>query len=340
MWSWVALLVALSTAAAYSQDRSEPKCLPPIAESSAPDCPNSRGLRESRSALAVSSNEKITAYIAGSARRANDYSCRQDAALVIKDSDKRQQIKLQGVTRSKTELERNDLEAPYPTRSYSVIDFSSDGRFVLLDQIGTDSWRNDTFRDVEIAVLDVSARGQPKWINIWDLMHWADCNATVEPQGFDKAGVPVVRVRPSVWHQKAKRDCVTKPELWAVDLDRTTATRLPDDTLLSRNGVSTGVDWITCKNDPDIVAACFSVHGRLSIWNGTPSLRMSRIGTNRILGVRTETAPANVSKLWGTDPFRTEIYGDFEVCPFTKSKPGEMQMVCVESASHLLAKPR
>ena len=33
-----------------------------------------------------------------------------------------------------------------------------------------------------------------------------------------------------------------------------------------------------------------------------------------------------------------EIFGDFEVCPFTPTKEGAMQMVCVESASHLIAK--
>jgi len=33
-----------------------------------------------------------------------------------------------------------------------------------------------------------------------------------------------------------------------------------------------------------------------------------------------------------------DVYGNFEVCPFTESKPNEMQMVCVESAIHLVAK--
>jgi hypothetical protein len=59
-----------------------------------------------------------------------------------------------------------------------------------------------------------------------------------------------------------------------------------------------------------------------------------------MLGVRTETAPDNVAKLWDDDRWDTEIYGDFDVCPFTKEKPGHMQMVCIESASHLTAKRR
>lgn len=217
-FSWIVLFVTLFTAAACVRDKGEPKWLPPLAEGSAPDCPDNPGLRESRTALAVSPETKISAYIAGSARRATDYSCRQNATLVITHSGRRRQIELQSVTRSKRQLQRNDLDAPEPVRSYTVIDFSSDNRLILLERAGTDSWRNDTYRDVDIAVLDVTATGQPKWINAWDLMHWADCNATVETQGFDKTGQPVLRVRPSTWSSKPRRDCVTKPELWAVDL--------------------------------------------------------------------------------------------------------------------------
>ena len=42
----------------------------------------------------------------------------------------------------------------------------------------------------------------------------------------------------------------------------------------------------------------------------------------------------------GDDSWATEIYGDFNVCPFTKQKPGHMQMVCIESAAHPVAKQR
>jgi len=33
--------------------------------------------------------------------------------------------------------------------------------------------------------------------------------------------------------------------------------------------------------------------------------------------------------------FYDEAYGDFYVCPFTREKPGEMQRVCIESASRV-----
>jgi hypothetical protein len=32
------------------------------------------------------------------------------------------------------------------------------------------------------------------------------------------------------------------------------------------------------------------------------------------------------------------IYGDFEVCPFTPERKGHLQLVCIESATHLVVK--
>jgi hypothetical protein len=92
-----------------------------------------------------------------------------------------------------------------------------------------------------------------------------------------------------------------------------------------------------CRLNPAVVGPCFKLHGRLSVGNGTPSMRIWRIGTKRILGVlpsETEIVPevvrANVE-------FQTNLYGDFEVCPFERERPGAMQTVCVESASNLVA---
>lgn len=91
-----------------------------------------------------------------------------------------------------------------------------------------------------------------------------------------------------------------------------------------------------CKSNPDLVGPCFALHGRMGLTNGTPGVRIWRIGTRRILGVmvsENEIMPANVKRhlAWGT-----AIYGDFEVCPFSPQRPGEMQMVCVESARRLV----
>jgi len=68
-------------------------------------------------------------------------------------------------------------------------------------------------------------------------------------------------------------------------------------------------------------------------------MRIWRIGTHRVLGVlpsEDEIIPKNLRKALDNAGQWPEVYGDFEVCPFTREKPDEMQMVCVESASHLV----
>lgn len=91
-----------------------------------------------------------------------------------------------------------------------------------------------------------------------------------------------------------------------------------------------------CKSNPQLVGACFSVHARLSAYNGAPSLRIWPIGTHRLLGVLKDeeplSIPENIRNLIGFDK---DIYGNFLVCPFTRTKPDYMQIVCVESASNI-----
>lgn len=95
----------------------------------------------------------------------------------------------------------------------------------------------------------------------------------------------------------------------------------------------------SCKGNAHLVGQCFKVHGRVRIVNGA-GMVIWRIGTDRILEVEDEEIiiPDGLSKAVSKpgDVYGRDIFGDFEVCPLTKSKPGEMQMVCVESASHLV----
>ena len=102
-------------------------------------------------------------------------------------------------------------------------------------------------------------------------------------------------------------------------------------------------DQPKCKGNPEVIAACYTVHGRATFGPGTPALRIWPVGTKRMLGVtagpRADDAdepivPKNLLIPNGADA----IYGDFEVCPFTPGRKGFMQMVCVESASHVFVK--
>ena len=98
-----------------------------------------------------------------------------------------------------------------------------------------------------------------------------------------------------------------------------------------------------CKGNPKVVGACYTVHGRLSPGADTVTVRLWPVGTTRMLGVPAgpipddADAPITPKNLTFT-PADCPIYGDFEVCPFTPERKGAMQMVCIESANHLVMK--
>ena len=90
-----------------------------------------------------------------------------------------------------------------------------------------------------------------------------------------------------------------------------------------------------CKGSPQVVEPCYQTRGRLQVTNGTPGLRMWRVGTTRMLGIvpsEDPIIPDQVAKLVFPND---RVFGDFLVCPFTKEKPGHMQMVCIESATNM-----
>ena len=99
----------------------------------------------------------------------------------------------------------------------------------------------------------------------------------------------------------------------------------------------------SCRSHPQLVGRCFSLRGRLSVYNGSPALRIWRVGTRRIVGISEQrfslpgyrNVPANIANQINQD---VAIFGDFLVCPFTPSRPREMQLVCIESAKNLVIK--
>jgi hypothetical protein len=87
--------------------------------------------------------------------------------------------------------------------------------------------------------------------------------------------------------------------------------------------------------------------------NGTPSYRLWKIGTNRVLGIYSGTSvdrygsldsegpqlPANVERSMrsNSDPkWPNGVYADFEVCPLEHETPGVMQAACIESAKNIV----
>ncbi len=97
-----------------------------------------------------------------------------------------------------------------------------------------------------------------------------------------------------------------------------------------------------CKGAPTVVDACFTVHGRLGVYNGVP-IRIWVVGTQHMLGVKDATGggvtvrPEIQALLSQGEPGATVVYGDYQVCPLSKAHAGWMQFVCIESAAHLAA---
>jgi hypothetical protein len=98
-----------------------------------------------------------------------------------------------------------------------------------------------------------------------------------------------------------------------------------------------------CTSTRPFAGPCETVHGRLGLSNGPPTMILWKIGTTRRLGVLevgnypgTCYIPANVSELLLKDKL---IYADFVVRPSTPSRPGIMQMVCLVAATHIVTRP-
>jgi len=118
---------------------------------------------------------------------------------------------------------------------------------------------------------------------------------------------------------------------------------------------------ITCKTREN-ASLCYWAHGRLAVYNGNPSARIWKIGTHRILGVfsgpshfppktnadgESPELPLSLERAYEADYRRWKqsdakyyefplIFADFEVCPLEPEKKGEMQAVCIESATNIL----
>ena len=101
----------------------------------------------------------------------------------------------------------------------------------------------------------------------------------------------------------------------------------------------------SCREHPKLSGSCFSVRGRLSVYNGAPAVRLWKVGTKRVLGVSEQrfaeegyrNIPEDLKAQLNQD---VEIFGDYIVCPFTPQRKGEMQLVCIEEGKNLEVRKR
>ena len=91
--------------------------------------------------------------------------------------------------------------------------------------------------------------------------------------------------------------------------------------------------------------SCYWVRGRLSAYNGTPSLRIWPRGTHRLLGVvgtrpsmdseDPKVLPPRLRNIMGEDRFAHDIWAKFRVCPVEPERAGRMRMVYIADAKVL-----
>ncbi|HWA63400.1 MAG TPA: hypothetical protein VG939_18630 [Caulobacteraceae bacterium] len=97
------------------------------------------------------------------------------------------------------------------------------------------------------------------------------------------------------------------------------------------------------------VVGCRTLHGRMFMANGAPTVRIQVDGTRRVLGVvqaheRFDDLPAGIRRVWAAKGdeamWSSELVGDFRVCALTKSRPGRMQSVSLTDGRRLTLRPR
>jgi hypothetical protein len=91
----------------------------------------------------------------------------------------------------------------------------------------------------------------------------------------------------------------------------------------------------TCTQNTQLVGQCFTVRGRLSVHaNMRPYLWPIR--THRLFGIASPEGaiimPREIERIFASPPFDRQLFADFEVCPFTRPRPGVMQIVCIAAA--------
>jgi len=88
----------------------------------------------------------------------------------------------------------------------------------------------------------------------------------------------------------------------------------------------------------------FTVHGRLSCYNGNPTMRIWIVGSNRILGISEREGiteprfPARIRAIFndGRGWFNKEVFADFLVQPLAPDKKGHMRPVRILDATNVV----
>lgn len=95
-----------------------------------------------------------------------------------------------------------------------------------------------------------------------------------------------------------------------------------------------------CKKNPAVMGQCRTVNGTISLYNGTPSMRIHLDNSKRVLAITPAENEIMPRTLKEKISFEQSVHAKLLVCPLSPYRNGTMQSVCVESATHImLVKP-
>jgi len=103
----------------------------------------------------------------------------------------------------------------------------------------------------------------------------------------------------------------------------------------------------TAAAEARMAGPCFTVHGRLSIYNGSFVHRIWPVNSHRLLALVDATGrydeekapvPASLQHVFDKDP-EARIFANFRLCPITRSRPGVMQHVHLIGVVHVVVVP-
>ena len=93
-----------------------------------------------------------------------------------------------------------------------------------------------------------------------------------------------------------------------------------------------------CRMPP--TEPCFTHRGRLSGQNGI-AYKIWLVGTKRVVRIDYTEIPDMLEKyLSMTSPDHMDVYGDFDICPLERDRPGQMRAACVAGAIKLAVQDR
>jgi hypothetical protein len=94
---------------------------------------------------------------------------------------------------------------------------------------------------------------------------------------------------------------------------------------------------VSCECQPKLVGKCFTVRGSISTYRTTPTVRIAIAGSKRVLGLK-DGVPEFLEE--DLELPGNQVIGEYVVCPFTRPKPGAIQLVCIASAHDMVVKPQ